>query len=133
MVARVYYFKRLNIKAALKLFPSEEEALEFLEDYDMDEARAKLLIKVGRILEAAEIYTKNGDILKAVEMLGASATHHADHVRPATEYLLTALRQDLTFGELSKSSPIASKLLVLADKLDKSAMTEQQVDEASPS
>ena len=58
-----------------------EDALEFLEDYDLDEARVKLLMKLGRATKAAVIHAKNGSILKAVEAL-AGSVHGVDHVRP---------------------------------------------------
>ena len=116
-------------RALLQLFPSEEDALRFLEDYDLDEARIELLIDLDRILEAAGIHAKNGDMLKAVILLSAPATYSADHVRPTIEYLLMGLRRGLTLGVLPTSSPAVSRLLVHADRLDKSAMTEQEVDE----
>ena len=108
-----------------------EDALEFLEDYDLDEARVKLLMELGRVTKAAAIHAKNGKILKAVEVLTTSV-HGVDHVRPMIEYLLTGLRRSLTLGVLPVSNPAASKLLVYADKLDNSAMTEQEVEEVSP-
>ena len=40
------------------MFPSKEDALEFLEEYGMDEAHIKLLIELGRIPEAAGIHAK---------------------------------------------------------------------------
>ena len=113
------------------MFPSKDDALEFLEEYGLDEARIELLIELGRIPEAAEIHVKNGDVLKAVEMLSMPAAHGVDHVRPMIEYLLTGLRRGLTLGVLPSSSPVTSKLLVLADRLDKTAMTAQEVDEVS--
>ena len=112
-------------RTALKLFPSEEDALEFLEDCDLDEARFKLLMELGRVLEAAGIHAKNGNLLKAVELL--TAAPRADHVRPVIEYLLTGLLQNMTFGVLPDSNPTAQKLLVYTDRLDKSAMTEQEI------
>ena len=115
------------------MFPSEEDALEFLEDYDLDEARVKLLKVLGRVLEAAEIHVKNDDVLKAVEILSAPTTYSGDHARPAIEYLLTGLRQGLTLGVLPESDSIVSKLLVLADRLDNRTMTGPEVSEASPS
>ena len=105
-----------------------EDALEFLEDYDLDEARAKLLVKLGKILKAAGIHAKNGNMLKAVEVLNASGCR-VDHVRPSIEYLLTGLWRDLTLGVLPTSNSIASKLFALADRLERSAMTKQEVDE----
>ena len=111
------------------MFPSEEDALEFLEDYGLDEARVKLLMGLGRILEAVEIHAENGDVLKAVEFLIASAAQNVDHVRPAMNYLLAGLRRGFTLGMFPTSSSTASKLLRLADRLDKNAMTEQEIDE----
>ena len=116
-------------RAALKLFPSEEDALEFLEDYELDEARIKLLKKLNRIPEAAEIHVENGDVLKAVEMLIASAVHNVDHVRLAVKHILIGLWRDLTLEVLPASNLVISKLLVLADRLDKSALTQQETDE----
>ena len=114
------------------MFPSKEDALEFLDNHNLDEARIKLLVDLGRILEAAKIHAKNGDMLKAVEILNVSATHGVSFVRPTIEYLLTGLRRGLTLGVLSTSSPTISKLLVRAGRLNKNAMTEQELDEVSP-
>ena len=118
-------------RAALKLFPSEEDALEFLEDHGLDEAHIKLLRELGRILEAARIHAGNGDVLKAVEMLTAPTARNVDHMRPTIEYVLTGLRQGLTLEVPPTSSPTVSKLLVFADRLDKSAMTGQEVNEVN--
>ena len=101
----------------------------FLQDYDLDEARAKLLEKLDKVLEAADIHAKSGNTLKAVEMLTTPDTHSVDHMRRAIEYLLTGLRQDLTLGVLPTTNLTSVKLLRLAERLDKSAMTEQEVNE----
>ena len=114
------------------MFPSEEDALKFLEKRrDLDEARIKLLMDLGRVLEAAGVHASNGDMLKAVRLLSAPATYSVDHIRPTIEYLLTGLRRGLILGVLPKSNPITVELLGRADQLDKSAMTEQEVDEVS--
>jgi len=116
------------------LFPTEKDALEFLEDYDLDDARAKMLKESGRVLESAVIHAKEGDMLKAVETLSTSETvSSVDHVRPTIEYLLAGLWRGLTFGVLPTSTSIFSDLLGLVDRLDRSAMTKQEVDEASHS
>lgn len=98
----------------------------------LDDAHVALLIDSGRIREAAEIHARNGNMLEAVEILTTSA-HSVDHVRPTIEYLLTGLRQSLTFGVLPTPSSIASRLLVIADQLDKSAVTEGEIDEVGHS
>lgn len=106
----------------------------FLENNrDLDEARVKLLIDLDRILEAAGVHAQNDKLLKAVEILTAPATYSVDHVRPTIEYLLTGLRRSFTLGILPASSPIASKLLARTGRLEKSAMTTQEVDEVIPS
>lgn len=120
-------------RAALKLFSSEEDALEFLEDYGLDEARIKLLEKLRRIPEAAEIHVKNGDVLKAVEILTTPAARNVDHVQLATKFILAGLWQDLTIGALPTPNPIVSKLLGFANRLDKSVMTKKEVGEVSSS
>ena len=115
------------------MFPSQEDALKFLEDQNLDEARAKLLQELGRIPEAAAIHAKNGDMLKALKVLSAPASCSVDHARQMIEYLLTGLRRSLTLGAPPASSLIASGLLLHAARLDKSIMTKQETDEASPS
>ena len=120
-------------RAALKLFSSGEDALEFLEDYGLDEAHVKLLGELDRIPEAADIHAQNGDILKAVGMLTASAVHNVDHARPAIKFVLAGLRQDLTLRAPPTQNSIVSKLLGFANRLDKSVMTKQDIDEVRSS
>ena len=86
---------------------------------------------MGRFLEAAEIYVNNGNMLKAVKTLIDPATYSGDHARPAIEYLLAGLRSELTFGALPESCPTVPRLLGYVDRLEKSVMTEQEIDEAS--
>jgi len=106
----------------------------FLEKHPyLDNARVELLMDLGRILEAAQIHAKNGNMLKAGRLLSEPATYSVDHARPMIDYLLTGLRQSLTLGVVPASSPTASKLLGLADRLDKTIMTEQEIDEVNPS
>jgi len=94
----------------------------------------EIITQHNNALEVAEIHAKNGDMLKAVEILIASqAPRSADYVRLTIEYLLTGLRRSLTLGVPPASSPTVLKLLLHADKLDNGAMTEQEVNEVSPS
>ena len=113
------------------MFSSDEDALEFLEDYDLDEARAEMLKESGKVLESARIHAEEGDMLKAVETLTTSTVQSVDYVRPAIEYLLTGLWRGLTIGASPSSAPIVSELLGLAGRLERSAMTQQEVDEVS--
>ena len=115
------------------MFPSAEDALKFLEVHNLGEARIKLLEELGRVFEAADIHVKNGDILKAVEILTTSATHNIDLVRRVIDFILAEIWRDLTLGVLPTPNSVVSELLRFADRLDKSAMTEQEIDEVSPS
>ena len=120
----------------MKLFASVEEALEFVEDWELDEARIKLLTEQDRVLEAADIHAKNGKLLKAIETLNVSATRSAEHVRRIIQYLLAGLRRGFTFGfAMTPSPPSATlqKFLALADGIDESAKMERGFDEVSPS
>ena len=103
-----------------------------MEDYGLDEARAKLLEEMDRVPEAADIHVRNGDTLKAVKMLVESAIRNTDHARPATELLLAELRKKLTLGVSPTSNPIISSLLGLTGRLDRRTVTKQEADEASP-
>lgn len=94
-------------------------------------ARVELLIGFGRILEAAAICAENGNMLKAVKILSAPATYSVDHARPMIDYLLTGLRKSLTLGVVPAFSPTASKLLEHTDRLDKTIMTEPEIDEVN--
>ena len=121
-------------RAGRKFFVSDEDALKFLEIYNLTEAWVWLLVELGRHCEAAEIYAKNGDMLKAVETLKASPSRDADNTRRATEYLLPGLRPGFTFGvSPSSGGSSISKLLEFADQLDRSGMTKRDADEVSPS
>ncbi|KAG1809265.1 hypothetical protein EV424DRAFT_1328374 [Suillus variegatus] len=64
-VCRLYYCSR-NTRAPLPLFPTFEEQLEFLEDYDLDYARASLLESHSRYYEAAELHLSENRPLEAV-------------------------------------------------------------------
>ena len=118
------------------MFASVEEALEFVEEWELDEARIKLLTEQDRVLEVADIHAKKGKLLKAIEILNASPTRSAEHVRRIIRYLLAGLRRGFTLGitiTQSLPSPALSRLLALTDKLDESVKGEKEFDEVSSS
>jgi hypothetical protein len=118
-------------RAALKLFSSVDEALEFLKDRKLEEARVKLLTELDRVLEAAEIHAKNRKLVQAIETLSASTTRSAKHEQQMIEYLLRGLRRGFTLGmtPTPSTSPTLFKLLALVDRLDESATAGQGFDE----
>lgn len=65
-VCRLFYCSRNNIQAPLPLFSTFEKELEFLEDYDLDYARASLLESHARYYEAAELHLSENRPLEAV-------------------------------------------------------------------
>ena len=114
------------------MFSTGDEALEFLDDRDLDEIRVKLLVELNRVLEAAAIHAENGDMLKAVETLSTSTARGADFVQRMTEYLLTALRPSFTLGMTTAPLPAGStvpRLLMLADQLDQATVPEKEFNE----
>ncbi|KAG2143549.1 uncharacterized protein EDB93DRAFT_1088104 [Suillus bovinus] len=66
-VCRLFYCSRNNTRAPLPLFSTFDEELEFLEDYDLDYARASLLESHSRYYEAAELHLSENRPLEAVQ------------------------------------------------------------------
>ncbi|KAG2064506.1 hypothetical protein BDR04DRAFT_1162468 [Suillus decipiens] len=68
-VSRLFYCSRSNTRAPVRLFSTFDEELEFLEDYDLDFARASLLESHSRYYEAAELHLSENRPLEAVRAL----------------------------------------------------------------
>ena len=91
---------------ALKRFESREEALTFMEDCGLDTARATILEKVGQLREAAELYSRDGNTQKAIELSLRDVQDPASDPEPvnrATDYLLRNLWKQYSFGLDSKT------------------------------
>ncbi|EGN94529.1 hypothetical protein SERLA73DRAFT_114784 [Serpula lacrymans var. lacrymans S7.3] len=101
-VSRLYFVKESKLDDAIKLFSSYEEGLEFLEDYDLDVARATLLEKMGRLAEAAELHLAEGRQLEAIRLFIADR-ENIDSEDRAKKCLVDCLWQQLSFGR-SKSA-----------------------------
>jgi len=102
----------------------------FLEDYDLDEARATVLQSRGKALEAAEAHAKDGMVLKAVGVLLKCSTPSIEESRMAIRYVLTGLWKRVSFGvRFSRSDAATTSLLEISSRLDSNAMTEDEVDE----
>lgn len=119
-----------NCEKGIQLFPSEEDALVFLEDYDLDEARATMLRSRGKPLEAAEAHARDGKVLEAVEVLLECDAPSIEESKMAVRYVLAGLWKRMSFGiRFRKSDVDTTSLLQISPRLDPSAMTEDQVDE----
>lgn len=119
-----------NCEKGIQLFSTEEDALDFLENYDLDEARATMLQSRGKPLEAAEAHAKEGRVLEAVEVLLERDAPSIEESKSAIRYVLAGLWKRMSFGiRFRKSDAATTSLLQISSRLDPSEMTADQVDE----
>ncbi|KIJ59804.1 hypothetical protein HYDPIDRAFT_118051 [Hydnomerulius pinastri MD-312] len=95
-VCRLFYISKSS-KPPLPLFPSFEEELEFLEEYDLDFAHALLLESHGRYLEAAELHMAENRHLEAIRDFVKDKTS-SDAMKRAAHTLLEYLWRRCSFG-----------------------------------
>jgi hypothetical protein len=120
---------------ATDLFSSTEEALEFVEDYDLDVAKATLLQQAKRHAEAAEVHIAEGRILDGIRIFLENLADE-DCARRATICVLQALWQKLSFAVLptaAQSTNVVEHWLKLASRLDPTLMTQHDRDEVRTS
>lgn len=116
---------------AAELFSSKEEELEFLEDHDLDIARAEVLESLGRQAEAAELYLAEGRTLDAIHLF-LKDDNDQNSLRRGRQCILEGLWQNLSFGTEVDSVPKTSsfqQLLVMAEQLHPSQLDSAQIDE----
>ena len=119
-----------NCQKGILLFSPDEDVLAFLEDYDLDEARAIVLQSRGKALEAAEAHAKDGRVLEAVGVLLKSPTPCVKESKMAIRYVLAGLWKRMSFGVgFHRSDATATSLLEVSSKLDSSVMTMDEADE----
>lgn len=103
----------------MPLFPSYEEELDFLENYNLDFARATLLENHGRYLEAAELHLLENRPLEAIrDLLREKGSR--DAILRATKIILDGLWLRCSFGITSKevaNDRDVNELLNLASEL----------------
>ncbi|KAF8439470.1 hypothetical protein L210DRAFT_3480852 [Boletus edulis BED1] len=119
-VCRLFYCSKDVDRPRLPLFPSFEEELGFLEDYDLDSARrATLLENHGRYMEAAELHLSENRPLDAIgDLLRDKGSH--DAIQQAAKIILDGLWRRCSFGipsqEVAADLDVV-KLLKLANEL----------------
>jgi len=119
-----------NCEKGIQLFSSDEEALVFLEDYDLDEARAIILQSRGKALEAAEAHANEGRVLEAVGVLLERPAPSIKESKMAIRYVLAGLWKRMSFDVgFRRSDTTTASLLEISFRLDSGAMTEDEVDE----
>lgn len=67
-VARLFYFREKQLKKARQLFSSDDDVLGYLEDLDLDVARAEVLRSLQRHTEAAELHLREGRAMVAIPL-----------------------------------------------------------------
>ncbi|KAI0935696.1 hypothetical protein AcV5_004043 [Taiwanofungus camphoratus] len=134
-VSRLYYLRDRNLRQARELFPSDEKALEYMDDYGLDIARATLLEELGRFAEAAELHLAEGRTLEAIRAF-LKDSQHPESVRRASQCLLDGLWRSLSFGLSCRSDSIGSdlplqELLRLSTSLDATSLDDSTYDQMS--
>ncbi|KAH7926210.1 hypothetical protein BV22DRAFT_1063475 [Leucogyrophana mollusca] len=118
-VCRLYYYSQEDVQPPTSLFDSFDEALEFLEDYDLDVARVTLLESHGRYSEAAELHLAENRPLDAIKSFMKDAESDLAMKR-AAECLLDMLWRSLSFTVTSKTaidSDLVETLRALAGRV----------------
>ncbi|GJE94213.1 hypothetical protein PsYK624_103810 [Phanerochaete sordida] len=100
-VAKLHYIKENRLDRATTLFPTVDDALEFMDDYGFDVARATLLEQSGRFAEAAELHLEEGRPLQAIHLFVRDWDDHHSR-RRAEECVLHGLWGYLSFGVTAK-------------------------------
>ncbi|TCD62368.1 hypothetical protein EIP91_006977 [Steccherinum ochraceum] len=95
-VAKLHYFTKNKVDQATRLFDSLEDAMEYMEEYEFDVARADLFERSGRLTEAAELHISEGRVVKAISLLLKDAGD--DSLSRAQSCLLDGLWKALPFG-----------------------------------
>ena len=116
---------------ATKLFPTLNDALEYMEDYGFDVARADLLEKAGKLVEAAELHIMEGRTIRAIELL-LQDPDDARAIPRAIGYIRDGLWKCLSFGvkpSVCREAPdsILDHLIRLAEEVMQSSSLPQKV------
>ncbi|KAJ7630373.1 hypothetical protein FB45DRAFT_915319 [Roridomyces roridus] len=123
-VARLYYFKEQKLEKANALFPTYEEALEYLEERGLDMAHATLLESLGRFSEAAEVHLEEGRTFDAIRLFLLNRNDEIS-MRRGLHCILQGLWNRVSFAVLPPrdDSPV-STLLNFVAKADVSILSE---------
>ncbi|KAI0757678.1 hypothetical protein C8Q80DRAFT_1134850 [Daedaleopsis nitida] len=134
-VSRLFFLREKQLKKARELFDTDEEALEYMDDYGLDVVRASFLEDMGRFGEAAEVQFSQGNTLEAIRLLTLDRAND-NSIRRAFEYLLEGLWSNLSCGlpitdEYIKTHSIVARLLRLADGVQGAHVDTNLRDEVS--
>ncbi|KAI0641201.1 hypothetical protein C8Q79DRAFT_992409 [Trametes meyenii] len=120
-VSRLYFLRENNIKKARELFDTDDDILEYMDDYGLDVARASFLEHLERYGDAAELHLAEGNTFEAIRLLTLDR-NNTRSIQKAMQCLLDGLWSHLPCGTLVnealvKTDASVAKLLKLADDL----------------
>ncbi|KAG2048320.1 hypothetical protein BDR06DRAFT_920603 [Suillus hirtellus] len=122
-VCRLFYCSRNNAQPPLPLFSTFDEELEFLEDYDLDDARASLLESHSRYYEVAELHLSENRPLEAVRAFIKDDSNVDSNVR-AADTILEYFWRKCSFRITVKSiAEPMQHFIALADQLEANTLT----------
>ncbi|KAI0762352.1 hypothetical protein C8Q74DRAFT_1336826 [Fomes fomentarius] len=134
-VSKLFFLREQEVVKARELFETDEEALEYMDDFGLNIARASLLEKLGKYAEAAELLFEEGNTLEAVRLLTLDRDNE-ESMKRAIEFVLSGLWSALSFGvsvteQLVSSHPTLGKLLelVMGFRSDAAGMDKDSWDE----
>ncbi|KAG6863622.1 hypothetical protein C0991_004590 [Blastosporella zonata] len=105
-VARLYYFREAKLEKARELFTTDEEELEYLEDLDLDIARGKVLVSLGRVADAAALHLTEGRTWEAIPLfLQDSQSVHS--MRQACLCILRGFWDKISFGMIPREEQVS--------------------------
>lgn len=121
----------LNCSKAVRLFPSVEKALDFVNSYDLDVAKGTLLQHEELYGEAAEVHITEGRNVEAIQIF---LKHLADKncTKHAAACALRALWRHISFAvspAITKTSSLLKQWLELASCLDPTFLAPNELDE----
>ncbi|KAG2085197.1 uncharacterized protein F5147DRAFT_794237 [Suillus discolor] len=122
-VCRLFYCSRTT-RRPLPLFSTFEEELEFMEDYDLDYARASLLESHSRYYEAAELHLSENRPLEAVRAFIKDDSKDDSTIR-AADTILEYFWRKCSFRTTAQSvaDEQMQHFIVLADQLETDKLT----------
>ncbi|KAL5518531.1 hypothetical protein ACEPAH_213 [Sanghuangporus vaninii] len=127
--ARLHYIHVERLDKTIESFDSQEDALEFLEDFGLDVPRAMVLEKFGRIHEAADLLFAEGQSEQAVRLLLKDAKNQ-ESLRRAVEYILRNSWKRYSFiVDTRQQGDGCLNLLPLMRDVDKTELPEETIRE----
>ncbi|KJA29102.1 hypothetical protein HYPSUDRAFT_32443 [Hypholoma sublateritium FD-334 SS-4] len=130
-IAKLFYFRGGELEKANQLFDSIEDALEYLEDFDLDVSRASLLENLGKFGDAADIHLAEGRTLDAIRLLLMDKDNEHS-IRRGYHCILQGLWEKVSYGVkgLDRIEQVV-RLLKLASSLKFSDVESLDIDELS--